>query len=160
MSSPENVTTYPEISISASLGWVVVPTLEESPTTDSALNSDIVKEKLPAGGKLIRYDNFVALLLKADTRPMMLSHAAIGLTEEAGEAAGYIKKYIHYGQELDREALIKELGDIRFYLQAVMNLVGVSETEVLQTNANKLAARYAKLAFSTSESIMRMDENG
>jgi NTP pyrophosphatase (non-canonical NTP hydrolase) len=146
--------TPEDIPCSASLGWVNIPVIDPA-TSNIVLNEETGEPLL----SLIRYDNFVALLLKADTRAQMCNHAVLGVCGEAGELADCIKKEIHYGHELDRKNLIEELGDIRFYIQAVMNLYGVSETELLQHNANKLAARYNKLRFNSIQAAERADKN-
>jgi NTP pyrophosphatase (non-canonical NTP hydrolase) len=109
-------------------------------------------------GELIRYDKFVAMLLKVDTLPMMALHAALGVTGEAGELGDCIKKHIIYNKLLDRKNLVEELGDLRFYMQAVMNIYNVSEMEILQHNADKLSTRYASLAYSDEAAQVRADK--
>jgi NTP pyrophosphatase (non-canonical NTP hydrolase) len=108
----------------------------------------------------VRYDAFVAMLLKADTMPMMKLHAALGTCGEAGELADAIKKEIIYGKPMDRANIVEELGDLRFYIQAVMNLYKITEQEVLQSNAHKLAQRYRSLRYSDEAAIARADKNG
>jgi hypothetical protein len=53
---------------------------------------------------------------------------------------------------------VEELGDLRFYIQAVMNTLGISEYEILQENANKLRVRYAGLSYSNEAAIARADK--
>jgi NTP pyrophosphatase (non-canonical NTP hydrolase) len=108
----------------------------------------------------IRYDNFVALLFKAQSSELMKLHAALGVCGEAGELADAIKKEVIYNKPLDRENLVEELGDLRFYIQAVQNVYGITEQEVLQANANKLAKRYQGLAYSDRAAQNRADKNG
>ena len=107
---------------------------------------------------LIRYDDFVRQLFKADTEPMMALHAALGVAGEAGELADAIKKEYIYGKPRNRENVVEELGDLRFFIQAVMNHYGITESEVLQENGNKLAKRYNGLRYSGEAAIARADK--
>lgn len=107
----------------------------------------------------IRYDSFVALLFKQMTTPLMYLHAALGVAGEAGELVDAIKKEHIYGKPTDRANIVEELGDLRFYIQSVQQLYGISEQEVLQQNANKLCLRYRSLRYSDGEAINRADKN-
>ena len=107
---------------------------------------------------LVRYDDFVRQLFKADTEPMMALHAALGCAGEAGELADAIKREYIYGKARDRENIVEELGDLRFYMQAVMNHYGIAESEILQANGDKLAKRYNGLRYSDSAAINRADK--
>jgi NTP pyrophosphatase (non-canonical NTP hydrolase) len=115
---------------------------------------------LPNGVQVIRYDDFVQKLFKEDTYSQQMNHAALGVCGEAGELADAIKKHIHYGKPLDKKNVLEELGDLRFYIQAVMNLVGISEKEILQHNADKLSERYVGLSYSDEAAIIRADKLG
>ena len=42
----------------------------------------------------------------------VLINGVMGLCGESGEAIDIVKKHLHQGHELDREKLIRELGDI------------------------------------------------
>lgn len=108
----------------------------------------------------LRYDAFVAMLFKTQSFAMMQLHAALGVCGEAGELADVVKKEVIYGKEPDRTHLVEELGDLRFYIQAVMNLKGISEQEVLQQNANKLCVRYKQLQYSDEAAVERADKEG
>jgi NTP pyrophosphatase (non-canonical NTP hydrolase) len=107
----------------------------------------------------VRYDQFVLQLFKADTHQIMSLHAAIGCTGEAGELGDAIKREAIYGKEADIPNIIEELGDLRFYMQAVMNLYGINEQEVLQYNAIKLGKRYKDLRYTDRAAIARADKN-
>jgi NTP pyrophosphatase (non-canonical NTP hydrolase) len=106
-----------------------------------------------------RYDSFVALLFKQQPAHIMALHAALGVAGEAGELADAIKKEHIYGKPTDRANIVEELGDLRFYIQAVMQMYGISEQEVLQQNANKLCVRYKSLRYSDGEAIARADKS-
>jgi len=69
-------------------------------------------------------------------------HAACGLAGEAGEVLDLFKKWIFTQKKYDRDALIKELGDVEFYLQALRNELKITRDEILDANMLKLAARH------------------
>ena len=116
--------------------------------------------------EIVRYDQFVCQLFRADTDVQMIQHATIGICEEAGEVAGVIKQSLHYKklntkEGLDiKQALIEELGDLRWYMQALMQMYDIVEQDVLQYNANKLAKRYVSLRYSDLEAAERKDKYG
>jgi NTP pyrophosphatase (non-canonical NTP hydrolase) len=69
----------------------------------------------------------------------------LGLVGESGEFADKIKKILRDKKgawtEADREELIKELGDVLWYIATLAPLLGVSMDEVANRNIAKLAAR-------------------
>jgi NTP pyrophosphatase (non-canonical NTP hydrolase) len=139
-------------------------------TTDTATSlgfvyiniADPVTQK--PGHEVIRYDQFVRRLFKAQSEDLMKLHAGLGITGEAGEIADVIKREIIYGKKEDAEGkstragMIEELGDLRFYIQAAMQMYGISEHEVLQGNADKLCDRYKKLVYSDDAALKREDK--
>jgi len=113
---------------------------------------------IPPAHETVRYDMFVLQLLKADTEAMMKLHVVLGVCGEAGELADAIKKEVIYRKPIDRTNIIEELGDLRFYIQGVQNLYGITEDEVLQHNAEKLSKRYAGLRYSDEAAQNRVDK--
>ena len=107
---------------------------------------------------MVRYDQFVLQLFKTDTAPNMMNHAVMGVAGEAGELIDAIKKHTVYGKPLDRTNVIEELGDLRFYMQALQNILGITESELLQHNADKLAKRYQGLRYTDKAAIDRADK--
>ncbi|GIV83623.1 MAG: hypothetical protein KatS3mg052_0630 [Candidatus Roseilinea sp.] len=75
-------------------------------------------------------------------------YPALGLTNEAGEVAGKIKKIFRDNAgvigEADREALKAELGDVLWYLAQVCTELNLSLEDVAQHNLDKLASRQAR----------------
>ena len=69
----------------------------------------------------------------------------LGLAGEAGEAADKVKKVIRdkggYASAEDKEAIIKELGDVLWYVANVARYMGVSLSEVAGNNIEKLESR-------------------
>ena len=69
------------------------------------------------------YDKFVDALSKKGVNQH--EHAAYGILSEVGEIASAIKRHKIYETPLDRENILEELGDIRFFLQMDLNLLGI-----------------------------------
>ena len=88
----------------------------------------------------------------------ILINGVMGLCGESGEAIDIVKKHLAQGHELDRDALIKELGDIAWYLAETATVLGVSLEEVLTLNIEKLKKRYPD-GFDVDKSIERADED-
>ena len=84
----------------------------------------------------------------------VLINGVMGLCGESGEAIDIVKKHLHQGHDLDNEKLIKELGDIAWYLAEVAYALDVKLDDVFQQNIDKLKARYP-MGFDTERSINR-----
>lgn len=71
--------------------------------------------------------------------------AAIGMSDEAGEFAGYAKKILFHGKPLNdenRELLVKELGDVIWYWANACMALNFDPYEILNVNVEKLSSRY------------------
>jgi len=83
-----------------------------------------------------------------------LTYPVLGLNGEAGEVAEKLKKILRdHGGELNaehREALIKELGDVLWYVAACCHELDVPMQEVAARNLQKLASRKARGVISGS----------
>lgn len=84
----------------------------------------------------------------------VLINGVMGLCGEAGEAIDIVKKHLAQGHALDREALIKELGDVAWYLAETAYALDVPLEEVLRRNIDKLRARYPE-GFACERSVHR-----
>ena len=84
----------------------------------------------------------------------VLINGVMGLCGESGEATDIVKKHLAQGHPLDREGLIKELGDVAWYLAETAYALDVSLDEVFQRNIDKLKARYPE-GFDASRSVER-----
>ena len=65
----------------------------------------------------------------------------LGLVGEAGEVAEKLKKSFRDGAVLDKEGMIKELGDVLFYVAACANFYGSTLEKVANLNMKKLNSR-------------------
>ena len=86
----------------------------------------------------------------------ILINGVMGLCGESGEAIDIVKKYLAQGHELDKEKLIKELGDIAWYIAETATALDVELEEVFSRNIEKLKNRYPE-GFDTDKSINRRD---
>ena len=84
----------------------------------------------------------------------VLINGVMGLCGESGEAIDIVKKHLAQGHPLYREGLIKELGDVAWYLAETAYALDVSLDEVFQRNIDKLKARYPE-GFDASRSVER-----
>lgn len=71
-----------------------------------------------------------------------LLHASMGLSTEAAEFTDALKKHIFYGKELDETNLKEEISDILWYCAIALEALGTDFESVMQTNIDKLSARY------------------
>lgn len=71
---------------------------------------------------------------------MELYYLALGLSSEAGEVAGKIKKLIR-DASLNQGDLAYELGDVFWYLVRLCEAIGYSPENILEININKLLKR-------------------
>ncbi len=75
-------------------------------------------------------------------------YPTLGLTNEAGEVAGKIKKIFRDKAgvitDVDRQALAAELGDVLWYLAQAATELGLSLDDIAQHNIAKLLDRQAR----------------
>ena len=64
----------------------------------------------------------------------------LGLVGEAGEVAEKIKKYFR-DEDYSKEDIVKELGDVLFYVTALTNHIGSDLETVMRSNITKLQDR-------------------
>ena len=75
-----------------------------------------------------------------------LEYLALGMTSEAGEVAGKVKKLIRDGEdvegfEMKKLAIASEIGDVLWYCAMMAKEVGVPLGDIMQDNLNKLHGR-------------------
>lgn len=105
---------------------------------------------------LDEYQTLAARTIGERTPADQLSNMALGLAGEAGETADMLKKHLFHGKPLDADELIKELGDVMWYVAGMATAIGASLDDVAQRNVDKLRKRYPD-GFSVSASAQRVD---
>jgi NTP pyrophosphatase (non-canonical NTP hydrolase) len=83
-----------------------------------------------------------------------LKLALIGLSDELGEIAGPLKKYLYHQHPLEMPHVEEEIGDLCWYLGTLCNALGLSLDAILARNLKKLARRYPD-GFSQERSLHR-----
>ena len=85
-----------------------------------------------------------------------LLNGVIGLTGESGEVADLVKKGVFHEKGIDINHLKKECGDVMWYVAMICDASGFTLDDVMQTNIDKLKARYPD-GFSAERSLHRKD---
>ena len=70
-----------------------------------------------------------------------ITYPTLGLCGEAGEVAEKVKKKIRDGKPLIIKDVVKELGDVLWYLSTLASDLNVSLEDIAQTNVEKLTSR-------------------
>ena len=81
------------------------------------------------------------ILTSSDER---LVENTLGLVGEAGEVAEKVKKLIRDKSRFTKQDIVKELGDVVFYVTALANYYGSNLGEVIEENVSKLDGREAR----------------
>jgi NTP pyrophosphatase (non-canonical NTP hydrolase) len=76
-----------------------------------------------------------------DARDRLLD-AAAGLSEEAGEVLGLIRKRTFQQRDITDAQLVEELGDVLWCLAVTADSLGISLATVAERNQAKLTARH------------------
>lgn len=84
----------------------------------------------------------------------LILNASMGLCGESGEVIDLVKKHLFQGHNLDDEKLIKELGDVAWYLAEAATALNVDLSEILEKNIKKLENRFPD-GFNSNRSINR-----
>ena len=87
----------------------------------------------------------------------VLINGVMGLCGESGEVIDIVKKHLAQGHELDKEKIIKELGDVAWYMAEIATVLEVDLEDVLVQNIEKLKKRYPE-GFDKNKSIHRTAE--
>ena len=96
--------------------------------------------------KAAKYDCFSQPDQMANLTEAGFLEKVLGLSGEAGETADKVKKIVRDKQgkytEEDKEEIVKELGDVLWYLSGISRYLGVEFSEVAKGNISKLESRY------------------
>lgn len=102
------------------------------------------------------YQHLAARTINQDLKPLELEyHALHGMVGEIGEIHSlYQKEY--QGHHIDNEHLLKEVGDLCWFIAEYCTALGVNLSDVMMANIEKLKKRYPE-GFSVEESLHRAE---
>jgi len=110
-----------------------------------------------------RNDEFIRRINDLEDQGVPISRlltAAIGISAEGGEFTEIIKKIAFQGKELTADAklhMIKELGDVMWYVAQACIALDISLDHVLTQNMIKLLSRYPEGTFDVYFSENRQE---
>lgn len=110
-------------------------------------------------GEWCSYPQFVENLGKPlDRMSSELHHHTTGMAGEAGELLDASKKVWIYDKPVDVEHIVEEMGDLRWYYQAMLNMLGLTDEDIQAANTIKLRKRYPEGVYSNEQAIQRADK--
>jgi len=92
--------------------------------------------------------------LKATKEDLQLLHFAMGMVTESAEILEAVYDYIFNGKELDVVNIREEIGDLAWYAAIFFRQTESDLEYILETNINKLRARYGE-KFSSEKALNR-----
>ena len=105
---------------------------------------------------LNEYQGLAARTINEELKPREKElHALHGLCAEVGEIHGIFQKF-YQGHPVDEGTLIKEVGDLMWFVAELCTTEGWSLDDVAKMNIEKLKRRYPG-GFDTERSIHRED---
>ncbi len=87
-------------------------------------------------------DKAASTRMKFDHPKDGLQYLTIGLAGEVGEVCEHVKKFCFHDKAYDSREMIKELGDVLWYLTNLADVMGVDLATVAEMNLAKLKARH------------------
>lgn len=93
-------------------------------------------------GKVIDNIDYVEFVVAIASEPRNPLLGALGLTGESGEVAELVKKDVFHGVEYTREKMMKELGDVMWYVAYMAHTHNLTLEQIVHENVMKLKARY------------------
>jgi len=86
-----------------------------------------------------------------------ICNAVMGLAGEAGEVAELIKKKLFHNSKVSSSKLVKELGDLQFYIAMTAYEFDINMNVILHQNIEKLKLRYPN-GYNDEDSKLRKDK--
>lgn len=95
--------------------------------------------------------SYVAIQSHTDEKDEVMNWL-VGLTEEVGELASLFKHQYYGGEQLSKEEVAKEAGDVLWYLSALCTALDLNLDAVADLNMSKLHHRFALGKFDNGAS--------
>lgn len=87
---------------------------------------------------------------------LAIANFCMGLAGEAGETIDHLKKALFHGHEASATEIVKELGDVLWYVAGLASVIGLELDDIAVTNIAKLMDRYPE-GFNAEDSLARKD---
>lgn len=87
-----------------------------------------------------QYQDFVKSM-KVYPEKHAIVYPALGIAGEGGEVAEKVKKWLRGDKELDKTELLKEAGDVMWYLASLADDLGFTLQDLVDMNVAKLSSR-------------------
>lgn len=94
-------------------------------------------------------DDYMSLAMRTEPTEYLklpvherLNHGVQGCVTEAGELTDALKRFIHYGTDIDRVNILEECGDMLWYLAIILDSIGSNFAEAQAVNIAKLRKRF------------------
>lgn len=86
------------------------------------------------------YHSFVKSM-KVYPEKHAIIYPALGIAGEGGEVAEKVKKWLRGDRDLDKLELLKEAGDVLWYITSLADDLGYSLEDLVNQNVKKLTSR-------------------
>jgi len=86
------------------------------------------------------YQEFVKTM-KVYPEKHAIIYPALGIAGEGGEIAEKVKKWLRGDRELERLSVLKEAGDVLWYLASMADDLGFTFQDMVDVNMEKLTSR-------------------
>lgn len=104
------------------------------------------------------YNCFRTTIDNTEDKSIELIHAQFGICSESGELADALKKWLIYGQQLDKQNIREECGDLMWYIALALKSVDMEMSETMLQNIEKLQKRYPE-KFTEQAALARADKD-
>lgn len=110
-------------------------------------------------GNLPDYAGFVDILFKEMDSPVLsIHHVTTGISTEAGELLSETKALWIANKNLKIHDFIKEMGDLYFYFQKLLNMMDLTLEDIQSVNYLKLLERFQGLKYSDHAAQEKVDQ--
>jgi NTP pyrophosphatase (non-canonical NTP hydrolase) len=107
---------------------------------DRAAKQRYLGEAVKAAHTFNSYQEFVNSM-KAYPEKHAIMYPTLGMMGEAGEVSEKVKKWLRGDKELDGQELLKEIGDVCWYIASLADDLGYTLQDVINANVDKLVSR-------------------
>ncbi len=102
-----------------------------------------------------KYQEFVKAISKKEDNPEKeIMTWGLGISGEAGDVAGCIKKTYSHGND-QKSGIRENLGDTLWYIAAICNFYDWNLEDIFNENMEKLKKRYPEGAFTEKDAAKR-----